>query len=92
MGQKFNDNFNGLLFLTNSNSQCFWTYNCVIPLDIIMLKNNVITKIHHNCPPCIDKYNCNTYCGDGDKVLELLGGTCNKLGIKKGDEISFSTR
>jgi len=92
MGQKFNDDFNGMLFLMNNKDiQCFWMYNCIIPLDIIMIKDNIITKIHHNCPPCDNKDECKSYCGQGDKVLELLGGTCKELDIKKGDKITFSS-
>lgn len=90
MGQKFNDEFNGMLFLMRGNNiQCFWTYNCIIPLDIIMIKDNVISKIHHNCPPCTNKNECLSYCGEGDKVLEVLGGTCKSLNIKKGDLVTL---
>ena len=92
MGQRFNDDFNGLLFLMgNDKSHCFWMYNCITPLDIIMIKDDIITKIHHNCLPCENESDCDSYCGNGDKVLEILGGTCKKQNIKEGDVISFST-
>jgi uncharacterized membrane protein (UPF0127 family) len=29
------------------------------------------------------------YCGEGNFILEIKGGTCKKLGIKKGDVVSF---
>jgi uncharacterized membrane protein (UPF0127 family) len=29
------------------------------------------------------------YCGDGNFILEVKGGTCKKLGIKKGDNVLF---
>ena len=47
---QFDKDFNGLLFLMGGKKQCFWMKNCLIPLDIIIIKNNVIVNIHHNCP------------------------------------------
>jgi uncharacterized membrane protein (UPF0127 family) len=88
----FDDSFNGMLFLfPEIKNQKFWMYNCIIPLDIIMINDNVITKIHHNCPPCIDENECLSYCGEGDKVLEVLGGTCKSLNIKKGDIVTLQS-
>ena len=52
MGKKFDKTFNGLLFLMGGDKQSFWMKNCIIPLDIIIIKNNVIVNIHHDCPPC----------------------------------------
>lgn len=88
MGKTFDETFNGLLFLMGGDKQCFWMKNCVIPLDIIMIKNNVIVNIHHNCPPCQDD-DCPSYCGNGNIVLEVEGGTCEQLGIEAGDSISY---
>ena len=53
MGKKFDETFDSLLFLMGGKRQCFWMKNCIIPLDIIMIYNNKITKIHHDCPPCV---------------------------------------
>lgn len=88
MNKKFNKPNQGMLFLMDSDEHCFWMKNCIIPLDIIYIKNNQITNIHHNCQPCKSN-DCNNYCGNGDMIIELMGGTCNKLNIKKGDLISF---
>ncbi len=91
MGKRFNKEFNGMLFMMpSSGEQSFWTYNCVIPLDIIMINNGVIDTINHRCPPCETKEKCESYTGIGTEVLELHGGTCKELGIKKGDRVSFS--
>jgi uncharacterized membrane protein (UPF0127 family) len=87
MGKKFNDKVNGMLFLMSDGPHCFYMKNCVIPLDIIFIQDNVITNIHHNCPPCKTK-DCDNYCGHGDAILEVDGNTCKKLGIKIGDKIS----
>jgi uncharacterized membrane protein (UPF0127 family) len=68
--------------------QCFWMKNCIIPLDIIMIKNNVIVNIHSDCPPCTDE-DCPSYCGMGNIVLELKGGSCERLNIQPGDTVEY---
>ena len=88
MGKKFSSDKEGLLFLMKGDKQCFWMKNCIIPLDIIMISNNVINKIHHNCPPC-NEGNCPSYCGNGNIVLELSGGSCEKFGIDEGDFVEY---
>ena len=69
--------------------QCFWMKNCLIPLDIIVIKNNVIVNIHHNCPPCDDEFDCPSYCGNGNIVLEVEGGTCEIQNIQAGDSVEY---
>ena len=92
MGKNFNSNFNGMLFMMpNRGEQSFWMYNCIVPLDIIMMDNNKITKIHHNCQPCYNVNGCEHYDGFGEMVLEVSGDTCRDLGINEGDEVSFSS-
>ena len=88
MGKTFDKSFEGLLFLMGGNKQCFWMKNCIIPLDIIIIRNNVIVNIHHNCPPC-ESEECPSYCGNGNIVLELEGGTCEMLNIEAGDVIDY---
>ena len=92
MGKNFNTNFDSMLFMMGEESkQSFWMYNCIIPLDIIMINSeNIITEIHSNCQPCENINNCESYRGFGDKVLELSGGTCEINEIKKGDKVSLS--
>lgn len=88
MNRKFNSDFDGLLFLMGGKKQCFWMKNCIIPLDIIMIKNNVIVNIHHDCTPCNDD-DCPSYCGRGNIVLELAGGTCDEVNIQPGDWVEY---
>lgn len=88
MGKKFDDTFDGLLFLMNGDKQCFWMKNCIQNLDIIMIKNNVIVNIHSDCPPC-EEEPCPSYCGNGNIVLEINGGDCEKLGIEPGDTVEY---
>jgi uncharacterized membrane protein (UPF0127 family) len=57
-------------------------------LDIIIIKNNVIINIHHDCPPCSEEP-CPSYCGNGNIVLEVEGGTCEYLGIEAGDTVEY---
>lgn len=88
MNRKFDETFEGLLFIMGGKKQCFWMKNCLIPLDILIIKNNVIVNIHYNCPPCISD-DCPSYCGNGNIVLELEGNTCEELGIEAGDLIEY---
>lgn len=89
MRKKFDSYFDGMLFIMDDNYQSFWMRDCIIPLDIIFIKNNKINKIHHNCLPCKEE-NCKTYKGYGDMVLEIPGGHCLNYGISEGDEINFT--
>ena len=89
MGKTFDDSFNGLLFLMGGKKQCFWMKGCVVPLDIIIIKNNVIVNIHHDCPPCNDEFDCPSYCGNGNIVLEVEGGTCEINDIQAGDTVEY---
>lgn len=88
MRRKFDETFDSLLFIMDGMQQCFWMKNCIISLDIIIIRNNVITKIHHDCPPCIEEP-CDRYCGIGNIVLEIAGGTCQEIGIEEGDEVEY---
>jgi len=67
----------------------FWTYRCIISLDIIFINKGVITKIYHNANPCNDVNTCIDYKGYGDFVLELNSGFCKTKGIKQGHVAFF---
>jgi uncharacterized membrane protein (UPF0127 family) len=89
MHKKFNDEFDGMLFFMKDEPHSFWMKNCIISLDIIFIRNNKVLNIHHNCPPC-NTEECERYEGEGDLVLEVDGGTCNKYDIKEGDNVYFN--
>lgn len=86
--KRFTDEYDSMLFIQNDGNHCFWMNECIIPLDIIFIKNNTITKIHHNCQPCIGD-ECKSLCGQGEMVLEIEGGSCDKYDIKEGNTLSF---
>lgn len=101
MGKTFNAGFSAALFVMNKNNQTnnnnltnnnirhsFWMAGCIIPLDIIFVKNGKITGIHHSCPPCTSAP-CRTYSGVGDYVIEMPGGTCKKMNIKRNALVDF---
>lgn len=88
--KRFNDSFNGMFFIMPSKmEQSFSMYDCLIPLDIIMIENKTITKINHNCRPCDDLTACKVHEGFGNYVLEVSGGTCKHLNINEGDMVLF---
>ena len=91
MGQRFNENFNGMLFMMpNEEHQSFWMKNCLTPLDIIFIDNNKkITTIHKNCPIC-NETNCPTYDGYGNYVLEVESGVCDLCGIEEGMDVKLT--
>lgn len=64
----------------------FHMKNCLIPLDIVFVSNNRISKIHNDCQPCdgdCSKY----YSGIGDHVIEFPSGVANKFKI--GDKVNM---
>lgn len=95
MGKTFNSGFSAALFVMNANNNnnnnirhSFWMAGCIIPLDIIFVKNGQITRIHHSCPPCTSAP-CRRYSGVGDYVIEMPGGTCKKMNIKRNTLVDF---
>ena len=84
----FDESFNGMLFIMPSRTQqSFWMFECITQLDIIMIDGDTITRIHHDCLPCDVEEACEEFTGFGDRVLELEGGTCERLNIKEGNLI-----
>lgn len=93
MGKRFNGAFDALLFVMNRTESAFWMKNCIIPLDVVFINKGIITKIHHNCPPCTattTAEECVTYPGVGNLVMELPGGECKRLRIRAGTRVSFT--
>lgn len=88
-GKKFDDEFNGMLFVMSEGTHSFWMKDCITPLDIIFISDESIIKIYSDCPPCREQDNskCPRYDGVGDMILEINGGDCIKYDITEGDSI-----
>lgn len=87
MGRK---NLNGgmLFIFADIQELSFWMKNCLISLDIIFIKDNTVTNIVKNATPCLGS-DCKHYTGIGNKVLELNGGMSDRIGINRGDNLTF---
>lgn len=77
-----------MVFKMGMGHHSFWMKNCLIPLDIVFVNKNTISKIHHNCQP-VEPYvlNPQRYTGIGDYVIEFPGGTCSNM--KVGDRVNM---
>lgn len=76
-----------MVFKMGTGHHSFWMKNCLIPLDIVFINKNRISKIHHNCPPSGNKLNPPRYTGIGDHVIEFPANTCKDWKI--GDRVSM---
>lgn len=68
----------------------FWMKNCKLSLDMIFLRDGVVTAIAAETPPCTADP-CPTYGPDTpvDRVIEIRGGRAAELGVKVGDRIEI---
>ena len=89
-GKNFDTTFKGMLFkMPSVGIHSFWTYKCIVSLDIIFINKGIITKIYSNCTPCNSLDDCPLYKGYGDHILELKGGFCSSKNIKQGDVVEI---
>jgi uncharacterized membrane protein (UPF0127 family) len=83
----------GMLFLyPSAEPRQFWMRKTRIPLDILFARGDRIARVHRNVPPCPDPVrNCPVYASGepADTILEISGGSAEKLGVRKGDRISW---
>lgn len=77
----------GMLFIFNSvGKRSFWMKDTLIPLDMLFLHpDGRIHHIHHNAQP--QDLTSVTSEFPAKAVLELHGGTADKMGIKEGDRV-----
>lgn len=75
-----------LFFFGQETPRSFWMRNTYIPLDMLFIKaDGTIGHIHHRAiPEDLTPIPSN---GPAVAVLEILGGTAEKLGIKAGDKV-----
>ncbi len=80
----------GMLFVFEGEEvRSFWMKNTLIPLDMIFINGaKQIVGMHESVPPCTADP-CPSYESGlpARFVLELAGGTANKLKLKIGDKI-----
>ena len=76
-----------MVFKMGKGHHSFWMKGCLIPLDIVFVNGNRISKIHSNCPPSGNQLNPPKFTGIGDHVIEFPGGTATKW--KVGDKVSM---
>ena len=71
----------------------FWMKNTRVPLDMLFMRNKTIVNIVHSAPPCTSNP-CPTFDSivPVDMVIELPGGTAEKLNIDLGDIVQFESK
>ncbi|PJC82720.1 hypothetical protein CO006_02210 [Candidatus Roizmanbacteria bacterium CG_4_8_14_3_um_filter_35_14] len=88
------DSDRGMLFIFEKEGEYpFWMKNTLIPLDIIWInKDKEVVFISENAQPCEEGKPCLSVNPDKDAeyVLEVNGGTAEKIGLKVGDKITIS--
>lgn len=86
---------NGMLFIFDWEAvHPFWMKNTLIPLDIIWIdRNKEVVFISKDAQPCeeepcptINPYKKAKY------VLEVCGGTADKIGLEVGDKLKLDIR
>lgn len=79
----------GMLFIFNQEKpQSFWMRNTYISLDIIFISaDRRIVSIQKNAAPLSDESLPST--APAQYVLEVIGGFCDKFGVKPGDIVEF---
>jgi len=87
MYRKQMDEDSGMLFLFDyASKRSFWMKNTLIPLDLVFLHHDgIVHHIHHNAKP--QDLTSITSKHPAKAVLELNGGTSDKMGIKEGDQV-----
>ena len=83
----------GMLFtFDDTQPRVFWMKNTRIPLDILYFDNNYkLVSVQQRVPPCRSDP-CAQYpsAGPAQYVLELNGGTADRLGVKPGDQLTLT--
>ena len=91
MNREFLEKNKGMIFIyDNLEPVNIWMYKTFIPLDIIFLKKNKITKITPNAKPCLD-LPCKLYPSSEpvDMIIEINAGHAKILNLKVGDDLIF---
>jgi len=76
-----------MVFKMNKGYHSFWMKGCLVPLDIVFVLNNRISKIHNDCQPSGNSLTPSRYTGIGDTVIEFPSGTAKDW--KVGDKVNM---
>lgn len=82
----------GMLFVfPDSEPRTFWMKDTLIPLDILFFDDaHQLVAIHEDVPPCrADPCPVYPSIAPARYVLELNAGVAAKLGVRKGDVVTF---
>lgn len=83
----------GMLFVfSDMQPRVFWMKNTWIPLDMLFFDSDYrLVSVQQRVPPCRSDP-CAQYASDGPAqyVLELNGGTADRLGVKPGDKLTVT--
>ena len=82
----------GMLFVFDPERVVsLWMKNTLIPLDIVFLRDGIVTKVDANVPTCTADP-CVSYSSEApvDQVIELKAGLAAELGIKPGDPLEVN--
>jgi uncharacterized protein len=85
------ENYGMFFIFEQEQEQNFWMKNTLIPLDMVFFDRNYkVVKIAHDAQPC-RKDPCMVYASDkpAKYVLEVNGGTADRLGLKEGDGLQL---
>ena len=91
MNRQFLEKNKGMIFIyDNLEPVNIWMYKTFIPLDIIFLKKNKITKITPNAKPCLN-LPCKLYPSSEpvDMIIEINAGQAKAMNLKVGDDLTF---
>ena len=76
-----------MVFKMGKGHHSFWMKDCLIPLDIVFVSNNRISRIHPDCQPAGRQLNPPKFTGIGDHVIEFPAGTSKNW--KVGDTVNM---
>jgi uncharacterized membrane protein (UPF0127 family) len=85
----------GMLFVfTIPRKEWFWMYDMKFPLDIVWIRNGIVTGVSANLPapePGQASSSLPTFASPGiiDQALEINAGLAAKYGINAGDRVDF---
>jgi uncharacterized membrane protein (UPF0127 family) len=91
MGRAFLASREGMAFVFDQPGiQVFWMKHCLIPLDMLFVRNNRVIRVVNNARPCQEEP-CQTYSSvkPVDMVIELAGGSAARYHIKAGTPVQL---